>query len=142
MDLIWKELSMNDKVVNDLETAPPSIVMKVAHDFAAALAETSQFKAFEDAADRFRQDQRAQQAMGAYREKQMELRALIMLNALSDEQRTELESVKNAFLDQPVVQEYFSAQAELASLCQAVGDILSGSVGLNYAAACGVSCCG
>ena len=133
---------MDDKVVNDLETASPSIIMKVAHDFAAALAETPQFKTFEDAADRFRQDQSAQQAMSAYRAKQMELRALIMLNALSVEQQAELESVKDAFLGQPVVQEYFSAQAELASLCQAVGDILSESIGLNYAAACGVSCCG
>ena len=50
---------MDDKVVNDLETASPSIIMKVAHDFAAALAETPQFKTFEDAADRFRQDQSA-----------------------------------------------------------------------------------
>ena len=118
---------MDDKVVHDLETAPPSIVLKAARDFAAALAETPQFKSFEQAAERFRNDQLAQQAMRTYREKQKDLRALIMLNALSAEQQTELESVKNTFLDQPIVQEYFSAQAELASLCKTVGDILSES---------------
>jgi cell fate (sporulation/competence/biofilm development) regulator YlbF (YheA/YmcA/DUF963 family) len=133
---------MDDKVMDELETAPPSIVLKVARDFAAALAETPQFKSFEQAAQCFRNDQTAQQAMSAYREKQQDLRALIMLNALSAEQQTELESAKNAFLDQPIVQEYFKAQTELVSLCQTLGDTLSESIGLDYASACGVSCCG
>ena len=133
---------MGDKVVHDLETTASSIVLKAARDFAAALAETPQFKAFERAAKRFRNDQTAQQAMSAYRDKQKDLRALIMLNALSAEQQTELESVKNAFLNQPIVQEYFKAQTELANLCQTLGDTLSESIGLDYASACGVSCCG
>jgi cell fate (sporulation/competence/biofilm development) regulator YlbF (YheA/YmcA/DUF963 family) len=72
-------------VADDLETAPPSIVLKAARDFAAALAETSQFRAFEQAAERFRNDQTAQQAMTAYQEKQKDLRALIMLLARSFE---------------------------------------------------------
>ncbi|HLO33651.1 MAG TPA: YlbF family regulator [Anaerolineales bacterium] len=133
---------MDDKVLDDLETAPPSIVLKAARDFAAALAETPQFKSFEQAADRFQNDQTAQQAMSAYREKQKDLRALIMLNALSAEQQTELERVKDAFLGQPLVQEYFKAQTELVILCQILGDTLSESIGLDYASACGVSCCG
>ena len=133
---------MGDKVIDELETAPPSAVLQAARDFAAALAETSPFKSFEQTAERFRNDQTAQQAMSAYREKQKDLRALIMLNALSIEQQTELESVKTAFLDQPIVQEYFKAQTELVSLCQTLGDTLSESIGLDYASACGVSCCG
>jgi cell fate (sporulation/competence/biofilm development) regulator YlbF (YheA/YmcA/DUF963 family) len=133
---------MDDKVFDDIETAPPSVVKSSARDFAAALAETPQFKAFEQAADRFRQDQAAQQAMGAYQEKQIAWRALLMLNALTVEQKAELESLQNAFVNQPVVQEYFKAQTEFATLCQSLGDRLSESIGLNYAASCGVSCCG
>ena len=133
---------MDNNVVDDLETAPPSIVLTAARDFAAALAETPQFKAFEKTDERFRNDQTAQQAMSAYRKKQQDLRALIMLNALNEEQQTELESAKNAFLDQPVVQEYFQAQAELVNLCQTLGDTLSESIGLDYASACVSSCCG
>lgn len=133
---------MDDKVFDDIETAPPSVVKNAARGFAAALAETPQFKAFEQAADRFRQDQAAQQAMGAYQEKQITWRALLMLNALSAEQKAELESLQNAFVNQPVVQEYFKAQTEFATLCQSLGDMLSESIGLNYAASCGVSCCG
>ncbi len=133
---------MEDQVFDNIEVAPPSVVLAAARDFAAALVETSQYRAFEQVAERFRQDQVAQQAMAAYQEKQKAWRALIMLNALSAEQSTELESLKNAFLNRTVVQEYLKAQTELVSLCQALGDMLSESIGLNYAAACGVSCCG
>ena len=133
---------MDDKAMSDIEVAPPSVVKQAARNFASALAETPQFKFFEQAAERFRQDQAAQQALGAYKEKQMAWSALIMLKALSPEQRAELESLKNAFMNQSVVGEYFKAQSELTSLCQTLGDALSESIGLNYAAACGVSCCG
>lgn len=133
---------MNDLVYDDIEIAPIEVVKRAARDFAAALSETPQFKAFEQAAERFRKDQAAQQAMSAYQEKQQSLRALLMLNALSAEQRAELERLQNAFVNHPAVQDYFGAQTELAALCQTLGDMLSESIGLNYAAACGVSCCG
>ena len=133
---------MDDQVFDDIEIAPPAVVLKAARDFTAALVETPQFQAFEQAAERFRQDPVAQQALEAYRQKQVDWRPLLMLNALSAEQTAELESLKNTFVNQPVVQEYSKAQTELVTLCQALGDALSESIGLNYAAACGVSCCG
>lgn len=133
---------MDDQVFDNIETAPASVVLSAARNFAAALVETPQYKAFEQAAERFQQDPAAQQAMEAYRQKQMDLRPLLMLNALSAEQTAELESLQTAFVNQPIVQEYSKAQTELVTLCQAVGDALSESIGLNYAAACGVSCCG
>jgi len=133
---------MEDTVLEDIEIASPSMVKQAARDFAAALAETPQFKAFEQTAYAFRQNQAAQLALQAYQQKQQSLRALLMLNALSAEQHDELERLESAFITQPVVQKYFTAQAELATLCQALGDALSESIGLNYAAACGVSCCG
>ena len=133
---------MDDKVFEDIEIAPPSVVKLAARDFAAALAETPEFKAFEQAADRFRQDQTAQQALSAYQEKQIFWRVLMQLNALSPEQHAELDSLQSAFMNEPVVQEYFKAQTDLTTMCQALGDTLSESIDLNYAAACGVSCCG
>lgn len=133
---------MSDKAINDIEAAPTAVVKQSARNFASILTETPQFKSFEQAAERFRQDQAAQHAMKAFQQKQKDWRALIMLNALSPEQRTELDSLKNAFVSRPVVEEYFKAQSELATLCQTLGDALSESLGLNYAAACGVSCCG
>ncbi len=133
---------MNDLVYDNIEIAPVEVVKCAARDFASALAESPQFKTFEQAADRFRQDETAQHAMQAYQEKQQSLRALLMLNALNEEQRVELEGLHRAFINQPVVRKYFQAQTDLARLCQQLGDMLSECVGLNYAAACGVSCCG
>ena len=89
---------MEDMVFEDLEIASPSVVKQAAQDFAAALAETQQFKAFEQKAYTFHQDQAAQQAMLAYQQKQQSLRALMMLNALSPEQRDELERLESAFI--------------------------------------------
>ena len=133
---------MTNGTLDDLDIAPASVVKQAAHDFAAALAKTPQFKTFEQALERFRQDQTAQQAMRAFQEKQTSWRALLMLNALSPEQKMELEDLQNAFFSQPVVQEYLTAQSEFTELCQSLGDALSEAIGLNYAAACGVSCCG
>ena len=133
---------MNDQVNEDIEIASTSIVKQSARDFAAALAETPQFKAFEQAAYAFRNDQTAQQAMQALQQKQQSLRPLMQLNALSNIQRGELMELQSAFTSQTVVQEYYSAQAELTTICQVLGDELSGAIGLNYAAACAASCCG
>jgi cell fate (sporulation/competence/biofilm development) regulator YlbF (YheA/YmcA/DUF963 family) len=133
---------MNDQVNEDIEIASTSIVKQAARDFATALAETPQFKAFELAAYAFHNDQAAQKAMQALQQKQQSLRPLMQLNALSNTQREELLNLQSAFTSQTVVQEYFTAQAELTTLCQALGDELSGAIGLNYAAACAASCCG
>jgi cell fate (sporulation/competence/biofilm development) regulator YlbF (YheA/YmcA/DUF963 family) len=133
---------MEDLKFEGIETAPPSVVKQAARDFAAVLSETPQFAAFEQATYAFRHDQTAQKALQAYQQQQQSLRALMMLNALSVEQRDRLEHLQNEFNNLKVVQEYFRAQMELASLCQELGDALSESIGLSYAAACGVSCCG
>jgi cell fate (sporulation/competence/biofilm development) regulator YlbF (YheA/YmcA/DUF963 family) len=133
---------MTDETMDALEIAPAAVVKRAAHDFAAALAETPQFEAFGLAAEHFQNDQAAQESLRAFQEKQASLRALRMLNALSPEQQAELEALKKGFYGRPTVQEYLAAQSEFAALCQSVGDMLSESIGLNYAAACGVSCCG
>lgn len=133
---------MNDNIFEDIEIAPPSVVRQAADDFAAALAETPQFKAFEQAAYNFRHNQTAQQALQAYKDRQASLRALLLLNALSPEQRAELEALEKAFVSQPTAMEFLQAQTELTILCQALGDMLSEAIGLNYAAACGARCCG
>ncbi len=132
---------MDDRVYDEMEIAPPSAVKQAARDFAAALADTPQFKALDQAADRLRGDQAAQHAMGAYQEKQISWRALAMLNALSTEQKAELEELRVAFVNDPVVRGYFEAQTEFTALCQSLGDALSESIGLNYAASCGAGCC-
>ncbi len=134
---------MKDSVNQDIEISSESVVKQATRDFALALSETPQFKTFEQADFVFLQDQAAQQALLALQEKQRSLRPMMLLNALTTDQRLELQSLQTAFTSQPVVQAYFSAQTELSALCQALGDQLSQAIGLNYASICASSsCCG
>jgi cell fate (sporulation/competence/biofilm development) regulator YlbF (YheA/YmcA/DUF963 family) len=133
---------MFNEELNEVEIVPPSAVSAAARDFASALAETPQFARFEAAADRLNQDSAAQRAIEAFQTKQQSLQMMLRLNAVSPEDRSELERLQQAFLTEPSVDAYFQAQAELKSVCQAASEIISQSTGLNYAATCGAGCCG
>ena len=133
---------MNDIKLNELDIASPAVVRAAARDFAAALVETPQFKAFESAYADLKKDTAAQQALSAYQEKAKALRALLMLNAVSAAERAELDQLRIDYFTRSTVQAYAAAEAELTALCQQTAGMISQAIGLNYAATCGASCCG
>lgn len=120
---------------------PDAEVHVAAHAFARAIAESAEFQAFERAAERLSQDKIAQEAIRAFQNKRQSLQMMLTLNAVSPEDRTELERLQKAFLDQPSVIEYMEAQEKLTNLCQATANLLSERIGLSYVAACGPGCC-
>jgi cell fate (sporulation/competence/biofilm development) regulator YlbF (YheA/YmcA/DUF963 family) len=132
---------MNDYDLNELELAPPEVVHLAARDFAAALAETPQFRAYEEATECLNRDAEAQRAIDAFQTKQRALQAMLLLNAVSDADKAELQRLQRAFASTPAVVAYAQAQAELMAVCQTAADWLSAAIGLNYAAACGSGCC-
>lgn len=132
---------MLDEIVSDLEIAAPEVVRQAAHDLAAALAATPQFQAFQAANTRLRQDAEAQAAIRAYQQKQQALQMMLMLNAVSPEDRAELNRLYQAFAMRPSVQTYIQAEAGVRGLCQAIGDRLSHNIGFDFAAACSSGCC-
>ncbi len=132
---------MSDFALNELELAPPEVVRQSARDFASALAETPQFKAYEEAAERLNHDAKAQRAIDAFQAKQQSLQALLMLNAVSEADKAELQRLQRVFSSTPAVIAYVEAQANLMVICQETADWLSEVIGLNYAAACGSGCC-
>lgn len=133
---------MENLVFDDIEIAPAEAVKSAARDFAASLSETPQFKAFETAYEALSHDTTAQQALSAYRDKAESLRAMLMLNAISEAERAELEQLKQDYLTRASVQGYAAAEAQLTTLCQQAAGMISKAIGLNYAASCGASCCG
>ena len=133
---------MTDIKMNDIDVASPSVVRTAARNFAAALAETPQFKAFEQAYEAFSNDAGARQALSVYQAKARSLRGILMLNAASEAERAELERLKNDYVTRPTVQAYALAEVELTAICQQAAGMISESIGLNYAASCGASCCG
>ncbi len=132
---------MDYEVLTDLDVAPPSVVKQAAHDFAAALAATPQYQAYERAEDSLRQDVAAQRVMGAYQSKQRSLRMSLMLGTVSAEERAELQRLQQDFLAQPAIAAFLRAQADLQALCQATANLLSDGIGLNFAGACKKGCC-
>ena len=132
---------MSDFDLNELEVAPPEVVRQSARDFAVALSETPQFKAYEEALERLNHDTVAQRAIDAFQSKQQSLQALLMLNAVSEADKAELQRLQRAFSSAPAVVAYAQAQADLMVICQASADWLSEAIRLNYAAACGSGCC-
>jgi len=112
-----------------------------AHAFAQALAESAEFQAFEQASERLRQDEPAQQIILAFQNKQQSLQMMLRLNAVSPQDQAELERLQDGFLNQPSVAAYLQAQEEVNLLCQAAANQLSERIGLSFTAACGPGCC-
>jgi cell fate (sporulation/competence/biofilm development) regulator YlbF (YheA/YmcA/DUF963 family) len=109
--------------------------------FAMALTEAKVFQAFEVAAQNLRQDQEAQGVITAFQEKQNSLQMMLKLNAVSPEDRGELERLRDAFVSNPTVAAYLEAQKNLTTACQAVAQLLNQSTGLNFSTACRPGCC-
>ena len=128
---------------NDLEVAPRSAVMQSAKQFAETLGDTPQYREFEQSYFNFRKDTEAQSAIQEFQKKQASLKALLMLNAVSEEDRQELQRLQERFIQQPSVLRYTKAQEELVAISQEIGDLLSKAIGLDYGASCKTGgCCG
>lgn len=110
-------------------------------EFAMALTEAEEFRTFEIAAQNLRQDAEAQEAIRDFQEKQSALQMMLMLNAVSSEDRQELQRLQEAFVSHPTVATYLQAQEDLTAVCQAVAQMLNESTGLSFSAACGPGCC-
>ncbi len=132
---------MTDQIMTDLDTAAPAVVRQAARDFAAALAATSQFGAFDEAEQMLRRDQDAQRAIGAYQSKQQSMRMALMLGSATPEERAELVRLQQEFLNQPTVALFLRAQNDLMAVCRVASDLLSDQIGLNFAGACKKGCC-
>ena len=109
----------------------------------AALAETSEYLAFEQARLGMRDDADAQKAIRAFREKQVGLSWKLQMGLISDTEREELDQLQQAMFAQPAVQAFMDAQRGLARLCSEASEIVSDTIGLGFAASCGPGCsCG
>ena len=113
-----------------------------ARAFAQALAESDVFQAWEQAAWALRQDQAARALAERLQTMQRELQPLLMLGAVTAEQRLELEQLRSDYLTLPTVLDYTQAEAGLRALCQAANEVVSKQVGLDFATNCASGCCG
>ncbi len=132
---------MTNPALTDLELVLSPAVRRAAQNFATALSETPQFKKFEEMTQTFLHDQGTQQAIAAFKAKQQALKAMLMLNAVSDAERAELDRLCQVVLTNPTYAAYRQAQDELIALCRATDSLLTSSIGLSLSAACSTGCC-
>ena len=117
--------------------------LRAAREFAAALAETVEYQAFEEAQLALQREGAAQEAIRAFREKQQALGWELRFGLVADADREELRRLEQAMLAQPAVRAYVEAQERLSRLCGELAGLISDTIGLNFAAGCGPGCaCG
>jgi cell fate (sporulation/competence/biofilm development) regulator YlbF (YheA/YmcA/DUF963 family) len=133
---------MYDTLTETQTLTTQDAVQRAARDFAAALVATPQFVAFDRAAEALEKDARANQIISEYEQLQHSLYMMTMLGAVSPEDQADLDALKEALRTNETIIAYSQSQADLAALCQEAGGLLSQRIGINFAAACGKSCCG
>ena len=111
-------------------------------DFVNTLVDSPQYRKFEQANAIFQKDQKAASALREYQSKAHDLQTKQMFNQTSEEEQKELQRLWINFRSFDSVNDYFTAQANLQAVCRECANIISDHVGLDYAAACGASCCG
>lgn len=143
-------------------------VHTAAHTFAQALAESAVFQAFEQAAERLGRDEIAQNAIQAFQDKQQSLQMLLQLNAVSPEDRAELERFlktqsdlrvrqsRNAVTQSDVdelralqrevqsnqrIRDYAETQQAAIAYLPAINQEISQLLGVDFASLAGRGCC-
>lgn len=134
-------MSQSSETIQFATDTQEAEVQVATHTFATALAESDEFKAFKQAAERLKQDKTALEAIQAFQYQQKSLQVMLMLNAVSEKDQAEMDRLQNAFMNEPSVSAYLKAQDELTTLCKAAAALLSERIGLSFAAACGPGSC-
>jgi cell fate (sporulation/competence/biofilm development) regulator YlbF (YheA/YmcA/DUF963 family) len=110
--------------------------------FAQVLADTPEFRAFEESYHGFKHNRVVQDAVRRFEEKQRSLQMMQQLGAVEPTERDELNRLREAMMNEPKVRAYVEAQDQLMLLCQSVVKEMSEAIGLDFAGACAPSCCG
>ena len=124
--------------VGDLELQ----ALSAADALGLALHQSAEYAALVRADRELAADEDAQAAIAAFERRQDELRVELTFRTLSAEHQGDLERLQTAMLETPAVARYVAAQAALADVCRQAAAIVSGEIGIDFAANCGSKCCG
>jgi len=117
--------------------------LQAAREFAAVLAETEEYQAFEDAQLALQRDGAAQEALRAFQEKQQALDWELRFGLITAADREALQQLEQAMLALPTIRAYVEAQERLGRLCGELAGIISDTIRLDFAGGCGPGCgCG
>jgi cell fate (sporulation/competence/biofilm development) regulator YlbF (YheA/YmcA/DUF963 family) len=124
---------MSNAAAKDVGFKLSSTCQRSLRTFSSTLVATPQFQAFAQASEALNADENARAALDAYQTKQESLRALFMLNAVSETDQAELERLRLAVSAQPAVNQYLEAEKTLVALMQAIAAVISERIKLPFA---------
>ena len=118
-------------------------MLLAAGTFGTALRETPAFVRLHETGAGLSVDDAAQEAIEAFNGCRADLQIEIRLGTLDAEQGAEIERLQSAMLAFPTVAEYLAAQAEFEEICRETAGLVTGEIGIDFAANCRAGgCCG
>lgn len=111
-------------------------------DFTNALVDSTAYKNYESASEKFQNDIAAQKALQEYRARTKDLQTRQMFNTVTEAEQQDIQRLWAAFLGYKTVQDFFDAQGEFQALSRACAQVISDACGLDYATSCSSGCCG
>lgn len=111
--------------------------------FGAGLRASPEFAGLMAAERTLSADAEATAAIEAFGALQAQLRVEIALGVLRDDQRTELDRLREAMIAIPSVASYVAATAAFEGVCRETAAVVSAQIGIDFAANCrSGGCCG
>jgi|PersoiStandDraft_1058852.scaffolds.fasta_scaffold02677_10 cell fate (sporulation/competence/biofilm development) regulator YlbF (YheA/YmcA/DUF963 family) len=118
-------------------------VLLAAGTLGTALRETPAFVRLHEAGAGLSVDDAAQEAIEAFNRCRADLQIEIRLGTLDADQRAEIERLQSTMLGFPTLAEYLAAQAEFEEICRETAGLVTGEIGIDFAANCRAGgCCG
>ena len=126
----------------EIKTTTKEEMHTAIHQFVNALVAAPQYRSYEETSKNFQDDVEAKNALREYQSRAKDFQTKQMFNTITEEEQEELQRLWMKFMGFKSVQAYFAAQEGYQALCQECAQIISDKCGLDYATACGASCCG
>lgn len=118
-------------------------VFMAAETFGTVLRASPEFAALQRAGDALRADAEANAAIDALGRRQAGLRMQTMFGMISETEAADLKRLQAEMLACPTVVAYVVAQTALQSVCTETANVISGQIGIDFAAnSRSGGCCG
>ncbi len=132
-----------DPAVAAATTAAEIDALTAGATFGAALRATPEFTALLEAGKALDDDPVARAAIHAYNEKREDLRVEAAMNLMTEEQAAEIGQLLEAMHAVPSVIAYVAATTAFGDLCRETSAVVSGLIGIDFAAnSRSGGCCG
>ena len=114
-------------------TETRTVIMAAARGFARAIAASSQFREYEEAAGNISEDRAARTLLAEYQEAQQTVRMLQSWSGGNSSHNAQFRELEEKVFQHPKLRKYFENQERLVSLIQELNKSLREDLGFDFA---------